>query len=76
MSAAKQRDGASISGMGWNSRFINHAHHETPYKEGVIPHWGCTVSGRQVAVNNNDVRDRDCTTRVYVYAMLYAINSA
>ena len=39
MSAAKQRDGASISGMGWNSRFVNHAHHETPYKEGVIPHW-------------------------------------
>ena len=38
MSAAKQRDGASISGMGWNSRFVNHAHHETPYKEGVIPH--------------------------------------
>ena len=36
MSAAKQRDGASISGMGWNSRFVNHAHHETPYKEGVI----------------------------------------
>ena len=40
MSTAKQCDGASIKGMVWISRFVNHAQNELPYKEGVIPQWG------------------------------------
>ena len=38
MSAAKQRDGASILGMVWVSRFVNHTQNKPPYKEGVSPH--------------------------------------
>ena len=48
MSAAKQRDGASILGMVWVSRFVNHTQNKPPYKEGV----SCIVSGRQVAVTD------------------------
>ena len=35
MSAVKQRDGASILGMMWASRFVNHTQNKPPYKEGV-----------------------------------------
>ena len=37
MSAAKECDGASILGMVWASRFVNHTQNKPPYKEGVSP---------------------------------------